>query len=168
MIVVRRWGDRQYPADRLDPMLLPVFINEFDHGLDRRSSSAAAKYADALRRMSLACRSSRFSRSSALIFSATSDGTPARTPLLTSDLFTHSCSVGALQPIFAATEQTAAHRDGYSCACSRTSRTARSRTSGENFLFASRLMTPPSQGLEPPANPGRFRPSLSQYCPQPV
>ncbi len=42
-------------------------VDERDHGFDRRSSSAIAKYADALRRISLAWRSSRFSRSSALI-----------------------------------------------------------------------------------------------------
>ncbi len=44
-----------------------MLVNEVDHGLDRRSSSAWAKYADALRRISFAWRSSRFSRSSALI-----------------------------------------------------------------------------------------------------
>src|SRR5437762_5485950 len=34
-------------------------IDERDHGFTRRSSSAWAKYADALRRISFACRSSR-------------------------------------------------------------------------------------------------------------
>jgi hypothetical protein len=43
-----------------------MIVYERDHGLDRRSSSATAKYADALRRISLAWRSSRFSRSSTL------------------------------------------------------------------------------------------------------
>src|SRR5690606_17680828 len=38
--------------------------------------------------------------------------------------------------------------------CSNTSRTARSRTSGEYFFAC--LMTPISQELESPANPGRF------------
>src|SRR5690606_13141876 len=42
----------------------------------------------------------------------------------------------------------------HSCACSPTSRTARSRTSAE-YCFAL-AMAPISQGLEPPANPGRF------------
>jgi hypothetical protein len=50
--VVRRRGDRQHPADRLDPILFPVIINKANHGLDRRSSSAMAKYADVLRRIS--------------------------------------------------------------------------------------------------------------------
>jgi predicted lipid-binding transport protein (Tim44 family) len=35
-------------------------------------------------------------------------------------------------------------------------RTARSRTSGENLFVVLPLMAPPSQELEPPANPGRF------------
>src|SRR5580693_5517312 len=66
MRMVGRWGDRQHPADRLDPIRPAVIVEEGDHGLCRRSSSARAKYALALRRMSLAWRSSRFSRSSAL------------------------------------------------------------------------------------------------------
>ena len=37
-----------------------LIINESDHGLNRRSSSACAKYADALNKLSLAWRSSRF------------------------------------------------------------------------------------------------------------
>jgi hypothetical protein len=41
--------------------------------------------------------------------------------------------------------------------CSNTIRTARSRTSAENFGdFDSFVMAPVSQELEPPANPGRF------------
>ena len=63
--VVRRRGDRQHLADRLDPVIVAIRIDEADHGFHRRSSSAWAKYALALRRISLACRSSRFSRSSA-------------------------------------------------------------------------------------------------------
>lgn len=55
MVVVGRRGDRQHLADRLDPMRLPVIVDERDHGLNGRSSSAWAKYADALRRISLAC-----------------------------------------------------------------------------------------------------------------
>jgi hypothetical protein len=54
------------------------------------------------------------------------------------------------------TETIVAHRDGCSCSWSRTSRTARVRTSGENLLLVCLLMAPPSQELEPPANPGQF------------
>ena len=48
----------------------------------------------------------------------------------------------------------AVHREGYSQRCSCTSRTARSRTSGENFFDL--FMAPSSQRLEPPQNPERF------------
>lgn len=49
---------------------------------------------------------------------------------------------------------TAAHSDGYSPRRSCASRTARSRTSGENLFEL--FMAPFSQELEPPQNPGRF------------
>jgi hypothetical protein len=53
-LMVGRWGDRQNPADRLDPIDLPMLVNKGDHRLNGRSSSAWAKYADALRRISFA------------------------------------------------------------------------------------------------------------------
>src|SRR5256714_9122941 len=114
MRMVGRRGDRQHLADRLDPIRFPVIIDERDHGFTRRSSSAWAKYADALRRISFACRSSRFSRSKAFSFSAISVGTPARCPLSISAFLTQSCSVCGVQPILAAIEVTAAQRDGCS------------------------------------------------------
>jgi hypothetical protein len=80
MSVVGRRGDRQQLADRLDPVDGAMLVDEGDHGLDRRSSSAIAKYALALRRISLAWRSSRFSRSSALMRSRSSVVGPARRP----------------------------------------------------------------------------------------
>ncbi|WP_233557135.1 hypothetical protein, partial [Gemmobacter lutimaris] len=40
---------------------------------------------------------------------------------------------------------------------SRTKRTARSRTSGENLFVVLLMMLHPTQKLEPPANPARFR-----------
>jgi hypothetical protein len=54
LLVVHRRGDRQDVADRLDPELPSVLVDESDHYLCRRSSSALAKYADARRRISLA------------------------------------------------------------------------------------------------------------------
>ncbi len=57
-----------------------VFVDEGDHFLNGRSSSAWAKYADALRRISFAWRSSRTSRSSALIRSCSSVVGPERLP----------------------------------------------------------------------------------------
>src|SRR6516162_10722033 len=108
VIVIGRRGDRQHLADRLDPIYPTMIVDEGDHGLNRRSSSAWAKYADALRRISLACRSSRFSRSSAFRRSAISVGTPPRTPLSISAFLTHSLRDCAVQPIFAAIEVTVA------------------------------------------------------------
>jgi hypothetical protein len=43
MGVIRRRGDRQNLADRLDPVDGAVLVDEGDHGLNRRSSSAWAK-----------------------------------------------------------------------------------------------------------------------------
>src|SRR6185437_4904278 len=105
-----RWGNRQHPADRLDPIRRAVIVDEGDHGLCRRSSSAWAKYALALRRISLACRSSRFSRSRALSLAAMSLVRPGF-PLSRSAFFTHSFSVCAVQPILPAIDTTVAHRE---------------------------------------------------------
>ena len=54
----------------------------------------------------------------------------------------------------AALEVMAAHCDVWSLVCSYTSRTARSRTSGEYLLRFG--MTPSSHEMEPPGIPGRF------------
>jgi hypothetical protein len=78
--VVRRRGDRQLGADRLNPVRGPVGVDERHHHFGRRSSSAWAKNADALRRISLARRSSRFSRSSVRSRSRSSVERPGRTP----------------------------------------------------------------------------------------
>jgi hypothetical protein len=43
LIMVGRRGDRQYLADRLDPVRLAVIVDERDHRLNGRSSSAWAK-----------------------------------------------------------------------------------------------------------------------------
>jgi hypothetical protein len=124
-------------------------------GLDRRSSSAIAKYAEALRRISFAGRSSRTSRSKALIRSRSSLVGPARTPWSRSAWRTQPRSVSAVHPIFAAIEPIAAHSEACSPRCSNTIRTARARTSGEYLVCL--LTAPSSQGLEPPANPGPGR-----------
>ena len=102
----------QIGGSRFDPMRIPMRVNETHHHFDRRSSSAIAKYADAFRRISLAWRSSRFSRSSAFMRSAISLETPGRLPRLTSAFLTQSFSVCGVQPIFAAIEITACQRDG--------------------------------------------------------
>ena len=38
--VVGRRGDRQHGADRLDPVLISMLVDEIDHHFGRRSSSA--------------------------------------------------------------------------------------------------------------------------------
>ena len=92
VFVVGGWSDRSTSqiANSVD---FTMFVDKVDHRLNERSSSAWARYADALRRISLACHSSRTSRSSAFTLSATSAGTPARLPLLPLTFFSHSCSV---------------------------------------------------------------------------
>src|SRR5215207_8075821 len=162
--VVARRGDPQHPADRLDPVDLTMIVDEGDHGFERRSSSAIAKYADALRRISLAWRSSRTSRSSALIRSCSAVVDPVRRPWSRSAWRTHLRRVSAVHPILAAIEPMADHCEAWSPPCSNTIRTARCRTSGENRFEVFFVMAPPSQGLEPPANPARFscRPPLGR------
>src|SRR5258705_7582523 len=108
MGVIGRRGDRQDAADRLDPVLIAIRIDEADHGFHRRSSSAWAKYALALRRISLAWRNSRISRSSALMRSRSSVVGPARKPRARSAWRPPGCSVCALQPILAAIQGEAA------------------------------------------------------------
>lgn len=62
-----RWGNLQDAADRLDPKLLAVLVDEILQDLMQRSSSAWAKNALDNFRISLALRSSRFSRSRSLM-----------------------------------------------------------------------------------------------------
>ncbi|KID12324.1 hypothetical protein P279_29050 [Rhodobacteraceae bacterium PD-2] len=81
---------------------------------------------------------------------------PARLPLSTSAFLTQSFGVFAEQPIFAAIDLIACQRDPCCLSLSRTIRTARSRTSGENLFVVLLMMLHPTQEWEPPANPGRF------------
>src|SRR5690554_4784712 len=80
MHVITGRSDLDYPTDRLDSVAVTVLVNEGVQGLLRRSSSAWAKYALARRRISFALRSSRFSRSSALIRSRSSVVCPGLRP----------------------------------------------------------------------------------------
>lgn len=116
MGVVGRRGDRQHSADRLGPVDGAVRVDEGDHFRNGRSSSAWAKYADALRRISFAWRSSRTSRSSALIRSCSSVVGPGRLPWSRSACRTQPRNVSAVQPIFAAIELIAAHCEACSSA----------------------------------------------------
>jgi hypothetical protein len=69
-----------------------------------------------------------------------------------------------VEPIFAAIDITACHRDPCCPSLSRTSRTARSRTSGENLFVVLLMMLHPTQELEPPANPARFTPVVDDLA----
>src|SRR5262249_28808558 len=152
--VVRRWGDRQEAADRLDPIGVPMLINEGHHHFGRRSSSACAKNAEALRRISFARFNSRTSRSRSFIRCRSSVVNPARWPLSRSACRTHRRSVSVVHPSFGAIAAIAAHCDGCSGPCSRTIRTARSRTSGEYLV--GRAMSQSSQLIGSPTIPVRF------------
>src|SRR5262245_53138970 len=108
-LVVGRWGDRQLCADRLDPILGPMLIDERHHHFGRRSSSAWAKKAAALRRISLARFNSRTSRSSSLRRSRSELDMPGRFPWSRSACRTHLRKVSPVQPILLAIETIADH-----------------------------------------------------------
>lgn len=93
MRVVGGWGDRQQLADRHKPACLAMIVDEGNHGLNRRSSSALAEYSDALRGISLTCGRSRFSRSSALSRTGMSEVSGGLRPLTRSACFSHSFGV---------------------------------------------------------------------------
>ncbi len=76
--VIGRRSNRQHSADRPDSVDLTMLVDERHHHLPGRSSSAWAKYAEALRRISFARRSSRFSRSSVFKRSRSSLVRPGR------------------------------------------------------------------------------------------
>ncbi len=105
---VRRRRDRQYLADRLDSVRRALLVDKRHHHFGRRSSSACTKYADALRRISLTCRSSR---SNSLMRSSSAVVAPARWPRSFWSCRTHLRSVSGVQPTFAAIELMAAHSD---------------------------------------------------------
>src|SRR5690606_1443090 len=153
MTPVSRRGDLQNLADRLDPKLIAMPIDKGSQDLKRRSSSAWAKNALASFRISLARRSSLTSRSRSLTRCASAVETPGRSPASTSARFTHSSSVCGTQPILGAIDSTAAQSDGYSPRCSCTIRTARSRTSGENFfdLFMGSILSEVGASTKPGA-----------------
>src|SRR5690606_19868103 len=163
VFVVSRWGDLQLSADRLDPESTFVVVDVLDHHLRRRSSSAWAKYADAVRRISLARLSSRFSRSSCFRRSRSEVLRPARLPSSRSACCTQRRNDSFVQPILLAIDWIAAHCESYSLRCSATIRTARSLTSAE-YRFDVSPMAPSSQSMEPPGKSGRFTTSACSHC----
>src|SRR5215204_283717 len=159
--VVAARGDLQHAADRLDSPADAVLSDEL-HRVGQRGSSSRAKKAEAALRISLARRSSRFSRSSSWIRSRSALVTPGRFPWSTSSRRTHSRSVSAVIPSLPAIDWIAAHSDEWSSRCSRTRRIARSRSSGGYRVAL--LMTPSSQRVESPRYPGRFNSSVRSVC----
>ena len=151
--VVRRPGDLQLAADRLDPEALAVGVDDAGH-FGSRGSSSRAKKAEAAWRISLARRSSRFSRLSSRSRSRSSVVSPGRAPPSTSARRTQMRSVSGVIPNFEAIEVIAAHCEVCSASCSSTMRTARSRISAG--YLPGRVIAPSSQRVEPPTFPGRF------------
>ena len=111
--VVRRRGDLQFATDRLDPEALAVGLDEAGH-FGSRGSSSRAKKTEAAFRISLARRSSRFSRSSSRSRSRSSVASPRRAPLSTSARRTYVRNVSAVIPNFEAIEVIVAHCDACS------------------------------------------------------
>ena len=83
-------------------------INEAGHHFAGRSRLAWAKYADALRNISLAWRSCFTSRSRSLIRSRSALVAPSRIPLSRSACRTQTLNVSGIQPILGAIAATAA------------------------------------------------------------
>lgn len=133
-------------------------VDERRHLLGGRSSSAWAKKADALRRISFARRSSLTSRSSSFIRARSSLVRPPRRPVSISARRTYFLNLSGEQPILSAIDTIAAHWELCSRACSNTIRTARSFTSGEYLPVLA--VTPSSQQTEPPAIPGAVQCSV--------
>ena len=90
-----------------------------DHQFGRRSSSAWAKKAEALRKISFARLSSRFSRSRSFNRCRSSVVGPARLPSSCSARRTHVRSVSGVQPILPAIDWIVAHWDGWLPICSK-------------------------------------------------
>ena len=157
MAAIRRRGHLQDRAGGLDPEAFSVTIDERPYGFSRRSSSACAKKALASFKISLARRNFLFSRSNALMRLCSSLLTPALGPVSTSRRLIQLSSVCGLQPTLPATDSMVAQCEPYSLRCSYTSRTARSRNSGENLVLVVLvvfIVAPVSQIKEPPQNPG--------------
>ena len=95
---VRRRGNRHDGADRLDPVGVAMVIDELHHHRGRRSSSACAKFADALRKISFMRFSSRTSRFNAFARWRSAVVRPPRSPLSRSACRTHFRSVSAVHP----------------------------------------------------------------------
>jgi hypothetical protein len=119
---MRRWTDASFcllmtgRKTWIDLIRHAMIVDERDQVFDRQSISVRAKHTDAVRRISFACRSSRFSHSRAFSFADMSDVTPARFSASTSAFLCHSASKCAAQSIFDDIDTIVCQRDGYSSA----------------------------------------------------
>lgn len=110
MFVAGRWGDCQFAADRLATQFLGVYVDERHHQLPWRSS-VCAKYAEALRPISLARRNAFTSHSSNLSrcrLLAASAAARVRRP---ASLRHQRRNVSVVQPILPIIERRAAHSE---------------------------------------------------------
>src|SRR5690606_31105648 len=145
-------GLAQDPADRLDTaQRFPMFVDELDY-FGSRGSSSRAKKAEAAFKISLARRSSRFSRSSSTIRCASTVVVPGRLPASISLCRTQLRSVSRLTPNRSATRAIAPCCCPDSSRIPNTIRTARSRTSSGYFFGAG--MTPTLARLGASNEPG--------------
>ena len=160
--VIRRRGDPNRVGDRLDSppqrsaAVVFVFVDEPDHFVDRRSSSAPKKCAAAFE-MSLARFSSAFSRFKRFSSASSSVVAPGRRPLSVSARMIHWRTVSAFGPSLSATEQIASHRTR-TRARDRAPSSPHARAARRDYLLG---ITPSSQGTEPPRIPGRFEALLA-------
>ncbi len=116
--------------------------------------SSAPKKAAADFKISLARRSSRFSRSNSRIRARSSELNPGRWPVSTSASRTQRRSVSGVIPNLDEIEVIAAHCEPNSPSCSNTIRTARSRISRGYRVEAERDMTPILSKSGASNNPG--------------
>src|SRR5579885_1505582 len=133
--VVRRRGELQRCADRLDPEPVAVHVDVADHLFGRRSSSAPKKAAADFK-ISFARRNSKFSRSSCRTRSFSTVVNPARRPPSTSSWRTQFRNVSGCTPSCSPTSLNPPVSRPRARRHSNTSVTARSRTSSGCFLGA--------------------------------
>src|SRR5690606_8015058 len=105
----------------------------------------------------------KFSRSSSFSRCRSSVARPGRFPRSRSAWTTHLRRDSGAHPIFEAIERIAAHCESYWSPCSRTIRTARSRTSGEKLLGRPMDSILPQNGVS--GKPGTVHSDRSSAAP---
>src|SRR5699024_7889927 len=124
----------QDTEDRLDCIALGAHLVDEREDQRPRGSSSPAKKIEALRRISLSSRNRLTSAFSRLTSADSSLVTPGRVPSSTSAWASQRRTDSRETPSWRATAVVAAVRVGYSCWCSRTSRTHLARSWGSIFF----------------------------------